>query len=302
MNSVTVSPKISIVIPVYNAAGFIRETVASVLNQTLHALEVIVVNDGSKDDSISILRELKPTDARIVVLDKPNSGVSDSRNRGVALASAPYIAFLDADDLFLPENLAKKVAYLDAHPTVGLCFSAHESFDSHTGRTLDTLWPDTEGLLPNLLRLARPHGLLPSSVVIRREILEAVGGFDTQLSTSADWDLWVRLAKITHFHGLPEILVRYRIHPAQMHLNIAQMERDMVYSFQKLKRAGGYFEAHSPYHQCFARLAVRLSGSYFHHTRRKDKAVLWALRSLLSDPAAMYAHVFRRGRRAPKVM
>ena len=103
-------PLVSVIIPTYNAASYIRQTVESALNQTYRNIELIIMNDGSKDNSEEIILQLQKEDSRIRYQYKPNSGVSDTRNKGIALANGEYLAFLDADDLWKPNNLEKKIA------------------------------------------------------------------------------------------------------------------------------------------------------------------------------------------------
>jgi glycosyltransferase involved in cell wall biosynthesis len=255
-----VASLVSVVIPCYNAEKYIAATLQSVLQQTYPAVEVVVVDDGSKDSSAKIVADIAHGEPRVRLHSKPNSGVADSRNVGIRLTHGEYIAFLDADDLFEPENLARKVAYLEQHPAIGLVHSAEERFQSETNQAVEVIRGKGGRVLPLEMTTTVIHS--PSSVVVRRRALDEVGYFDTKLSTSADWEMWVRLARSTEFGYLPETLVRYRIHGQQMHNNIPLMERDMLYAFTKLHQEGTYFSSEAYYRQCLANLYLILAACY----------------------------------------
>jgi glycosyltransferase involved in cell wall biosynthesis len=204
------SPRVSVVIPVHNAAAHVAAAIGSALSSDLRELEVIVVDDGSTDASLSIVRALQ--DARLTVIQQPPSGgPSRPRNVGIAHARAPYVALLDADDLLKPEKLSGAVAALEAHPRAGIAFGDYERIDPGgallcasvlTGypelhRLGSRPWSDRWRLIPQA-EFAR--GLLyenfigTSGVVLRRSVLQQVGLFDETLNYSEDRDLWFRLA------------------------------------------------------------------------------------------------------------
>lgn len=269
--SISTEPVVSVIIPCYNAENYIAATLHSITEQSYAAVEIIVVDDGSKDNSAKIVAAIAGSDSRITLVSKPNTGVANSRNVGIGLATGEYIAFLDADDLFKPDNLAAKVAYLQQHPTIGLVHSAEERFQSETGATVAVITGRGGQVLPLLLAMSTNVIHSPSSVVVRKSLLDEVGHFDTNLSTSADWQMWVRLAKRTAFGYLDQALVRYRIHSQQMHNNIPLMERDMVYAFRKLHQENDYFESESHYRECLSNLYLILAACYrgdMHDTRR----------------------------------
>jgi glycosyltransferase involved in cell wall biosynthesis len=264
------APKVTVIIPVYNGAAFIADTVKSVLAQTFRDFELIVLDDGSTDDTPNILGALQ--DPALRVVRKSNSGVADTRNQGLGLARGELVAFLDADDLFTPENLAHKVRFLDEHPDVGLVHSEIYFFnESGNLRTHGRAECQGSVLAPLLEFKAMVNS--PSSALIRRELLARVGGFDIRLSTSADRDLWIRLAAETRFGYLPEPLVRYRLHSGQMHHNIDAMERDLGAIYEKLWGERKYFRNRKHYVACRIRAERILAGSYFWHTRKYHKVV-----------------------------
>jgi glycosyltransferase involved in cell wall biosynthesis len=286
-------PIVSVIVPCYNAEKFVVEAVRSVLSQTLRELEVIVIDDGSTDASAARVQEIR--DDRLHLIRQPNSGVSAARNLGIREAEGPLIAFLDADDLFLPENLARKVEALSQRPDWDLVHSAEIRFDSESGRDLERTRGREGDMLIDLLEL-RP-GVIhsPSSVVVRKTLLQRAGDFDTQLSTSADWEIWTRFARYTHFSYVDEPLVRYRVHPGQMHRNISRMERDMRYAFAKCREAGMFRDtAHFRY--CAAKLDLILAASYLKDGADPVRSTRALLRSLSRSPRPLVERLTRRFR------
>ena len=206
-------PRVTVVIPLHNAAAHIGAAVRSALASDLEAIEVIVVDDGSTDASLAIVQAI--ADPRLVVLRQAASGgPSRPRNVGIARARAPYVALLDADDLLKPDKLSQAVAVLDAHPDAGIAFGDFERIDA-SGRllTVATLagYPQLQRLAAQPLgeywrRIPQPEfarGLLyenfigTSGVVLRKSLLAQVGTFDEGLNYSEDRDLWFRIAHAT---------------------------------------------------------------------------------------------------------
>ena len=220
---------ISVVIPAFNASKYIVETIRSVLRQTLPADEVLVIDDGSTDNTGAIAVGFGPP---VRVIRIPNSKLPAARNRGVKEAKGEWIAFVDADDLWADNKLERQMHELSRHPEADLCY---------TGRVLLAGNPDSVELcdiikVPPAATIA--HELLdvnqfpPSCVVIRRSTFLAVGGHDTGFPYVEDWDLWLRLLKAgVKFVDCPEPLLQYRVHPGNMtHNAIPLLEgEDRVY-------------------------------------------------------------------------
>jgi glycosyltransferase involved in cell wall biosynthesis len=216
-------PEVSVVIPAYNAAATLQETLASVLAQTFTDFEAIVVDDGSRDDTATRARACG--DPRVRVLSIANGGVAAARNRGIDAARAELIAFLDADDLWRPEKLALQVEALRAHPAAGICVTSATRIDSDSHPIGPTLFRDPDDVTEALLLESMIVGCI-SSGVIRRPLLERVGGFDTRFSQCADWDLWLRLSLTAGFVVLAKPLVHYRSYAGNMSSNLGLLERD----------------------------------------------------------------------------
>ncbi len=202
--------RVSVVVPVYNAERYIEQTLRSVLTSDLRELEVLVVDDGSKDRSAEIVRQID--DPRLTFLQQAASGSpARPRNVGLAHARAPYVAFLDADDLIRPDKLSSAIAALDQHPEAGFAFADFEHIDGE-GRVLEPsvlafkiadcaiATRRVEGSWHLISQAELERGLLQrnfigtSGVVARRSLLENVGAFDEDLVFAEDLDLWFRLA------------------------------------------------------------------------------------------------------------
>lgn len=206
-------PKVSTVVPAYNAMRFLPQTVASALAQTWQDFELLIIDDGSSD-GIDVWAAQHP-DARIRLIRQANQGAATARNTGILEAEGEYIAFLDADDLWEPTKLERQVACLEARPEVGLVHTAIRYIDEDgydTGRILRSegdgdVWKQV--VLHMLIRCG-------STPIIRRSCFDKVGVFDPQLGFAEDWDMWIRIAAQYHFAVINDPLVSYRQHSSNM--------------------------------------------------------------------------------------
>ena len=225
------APRITVVIPAYNAADFIAETVESVLAQTV-PVEIIVVDDGSKDETAAVVEGLG---SGVRLIRQPNGGVSSARNHGLREASGEYICFFDADDWMAPTNLERKIHFLDENPDFVLAHALVEVTDealNPTGEIMSGVHGESGAALVRLIPPAIP---LPSNVVTRRAAVEALGGFDEELSTSADFDMWLRLSAEGKAGRIDEPLVLYRRHPGAMFTNLELQLHDMGIVLRKYR-------------------------------------------------------------------
>lgn len=278
-------PLISVVIPSYNYGRYLAQAIDSVLGQTYPYLEVIVVDDGSTDDSLSLLQSYRE---HIRWFQNQNGGVSAARNRGIRESRGELIAFLDADDAWFPEKLARQVELMK-DPQVGMVYCGLQLIDAG-GHPLGRRTMGLRGRVLKELALLRPPGLPASgsSPLVRRDCFERVGLFEVGLSTSADWDLWRRIACHYSIESICEPLVYYRLHSQAMHRNLATLERDMVLAFERMFADPAAAAVHHLRRQCYARLYLTLSGSYL-HARRWGKCLDYAVRSLrVWPPAILY--------------
>jgi len=204
------SPSISVLLPVYNAKRFLIHALESLGGQTFRDYEVVAVDDGSIDSSGEILREASGRWPWLKVISQPNRGVAAALNRGLAECRGEFIARMDADDIARPTRLARQVAFLSAHPDVGVCGTYAMTLGERRARKL------RYGVSDQVLRSRMVFGcaLAHPTVMMRRSVLEAEPG--PYAGRFEDYDLWLRLLRRTKFACLPEVLLDYRVHPAQV--------------------------------------------------------------------------------------
>jgi glycosyltransferase involved in cell wall biosynthesis len=226
-------PTVSVVIPCFNYGRFLRDAVASIHSQTFAEHEIIVVDDGSTDETEAVARGLG---AAVRYLRQPNQGPSAARNRGIAAARGRYVAFLDADDTWHPEKLARQVPILEQRPDVVLVYTDSTSFDGATGAEFGRHGERFAHFHGRVLgRLVEAGNFIPSATpLVRRTTLEEVGGFDATMRSSEDWDLWVRLAARGEVGYIDEPLARYRLHGAQASRNVDALRDGQLRVLQKV--------------------------------------------------------------------
>jgi glycosyltransferase involved in cell wall biosynthesis len=272
-------PTVSVVIPTYNAARYIEAAVDSVLGQTFRDVEILVVDDGSTDDTAAVLsRYGQPVRYRW----QENRGVSAARNRGIQESSGRYVAFLDADDTWFPEKLDRQIAALEASGQHRACYSAHVIC--------------TEALTPLAVQRSVRRGSTLEDLLLRgnvvgnictvlcdRSLFSIAGNFDVSLSQCADWDMWVRLATITEFLYLDEPLVTYRQHESNMSADPALLERDSTRVLQKgFELPSVPQRVRASRRNALARNYMVLAGSYF-YAHRYPEFVRCAVRAVSLD-------------------
>jgi glycosyltransferase involved in cell wall biosynthesis len=273
-------PTVSVVIPAYNAARYLAAAVDSALQQTFRDVEVLVVDDGSTDDTPAVLSAYR---SRIHVVRQANAGVARARNAGTEAARGRYVAFLDADDLWQPEKIEKQMAALAAALDRRACYSAFTLVAADLTVLGVSRTARQASLVEDLLLRGNVVGT-PSTVVCERDLVREVGGFDPAQSLGADWDLWLRLALRTEFAYVAEPLIRYRIHDANMSRDVVLLERDSVRLLEK-----ALADPALPAHLRTARRRVLghndrvLAGSYFQAGRLVD-GVRCAVRALARHP------------------
>lgn len=227
-------PLVSAVIPAYNAEKFLIETIESVLAQTYENIECIVVNDGSIDGTANIAKSFGD---KIRFIEKPNGGVSSARNLGIEKANGELVAFLDADDLWLPHKIEKQVEIYRQNKNVGLIYSSVRIVNE-TGEVIgEAEQKFDKDALERILCLETPVYLTMTGVVPKK-VFETVGGFDEKLSTSADGDMACRIALEYELAPIEQPLALYRQHGNQMHLNLAALEKDTTRIFDKIFNSG----------------------------------------------------------------
>jgi glycosyltransferase involved in cell wall biosynthesis len=206
------TPAVSVLLAVHNGAPWVSEAVESVLAQTLGEVELIVVDDGSTDATADLLASFRAD--RVRVEHQARAGLTRSLNRALALARAPLVARLDADDVALPERLGRQREFLDAHPDVGLVGGAAREIDVD-GRLVREVWPPTDdvGIRQALIRR---NPFVHSSVTMRRDLVGQVGGYDERWPVAQDYDLWMRLSRVTRLANLAEVVTIRRLVPGRV--------------------------------------------------------------------------------------
>ncbi|MEN9521363.1 MAG: hypothetical protein RLZZ381_3951 [Cyanobacteriota bacterium] len=210
-------PKISVIIPTYNAMSYLPEAVDSVLRQTFGDFELIIVDDGSHDNTVEWVISL--TDPRVKLITQENQGSAAARNRGIAIAQGAYIALFDADDIWEANKLEKQVHFLEAHPSIGLVDTSVVLIDEDGKSTGKLVTSQAEGDVWKHLVQFQPVCSCDSTPLIRRECFDAVGLFDRDLMFLEDLDWWIRLASSYQFGAIKEPLVKYRQHSGSKSTN-----------------------------------------------------------------------------------
>ncbi len=223
-------PKISVIIPVYNGEKTIQKTIESVLEQTFKDFEILVVNDGSTDATLAIISQF--IDPRIQVFSYSNSGAPKSRNRGFEQSSGEYIAFLDADDLWVNDKLELQLQALENNPDAAVAYSWTDYLDE-SGKLFQTGTHQTfngdvypQLLITNFLE----NG---SNPLIRRDALANIGGFDETLLGGQDLDLYIRLAARYQFVAVPKVQVLYRLSGNSMSAQVVRQEQQCLAVIEK---------------------------------------------------------------------
>lgn len=203
---------ISVLMPVYNAWPYLCEATNAILTQTERRFEFVIVNDGSTDNSAAYLEQIARQDERIRLIQHERTDLADVRNELVKLAQGEYLVWADADDVSMPDRVAKQVNYLNSHPECACVGSWALAIGpaSHPFRRLKTPTSHDEIDAQHM----RGHGgaILNPTACMRRSVVLQVGGFRQQFPPSEDYDLLLRLAEVGQLANLPEFLVQYRFH------------------------------------------------------------------------------------------
>jgi hypothetical protein len=224
-------PLVSVIIPVYQSAATVAESLQSVIDQTYSHLEILVVDDGSMDQSISICEQFD--DSRIRILHQQNRGLAGARNTGIRQAQGEFLGFLDSDDLWLPTKVERHVAHLQARPEVGVSFSRSGFIDESSKPIGIYQMPKLQDITPEIVFCRNPIGN-GSAVVIRRDVFAAIRFeanlygevedffFDDSFRQSEDIECWLRIALQTQWRieGIPEALTLYRISDGGLSANL----------------------------------------------------------------------------------
>ena len=275
-------PLVSVIIPAYNCSLYIRETIESILSQGISDLEIIVVNDGSSDDTADIARSFG---ASVTVIDQANAGVCAARNRGIQHASGEYIALVDHDDFWLANKLLNQLAVFEKNPQVDVVFTSFDwwhpnpttgKFEMPAESPPNPAQNGFDSRFPGWIyhQMLVDSYVLTSTALARAKVVRAANGFDESLPFGEDWDFWLRISRTSQFLKLKEKSTLYRQHPTQG----SRVLRDVDYRVQILESAAKKWGLCSPDGQCmpekqFKRQLAKYSAEYgLGHLRSGSKA------------------------------
>jgi glycosyltransferase involved in cell wall biosynthesis len=233
-------PEVSVIITAYNLAAYLEEAIQSALNQTYQNMEIIVVDDGSTDNTRELVTHL--ASPKINYIFQENHGAGAARNTGIRASTGRYIAFLDADDIWLPRKLELQLKVMESSPWASVIY-CDMYFTGATDNILTETffqqlkWPPPRGKVLDKMAI-RSFGI-PSTLLIKRDVFEKIGLFDEGLPYCDDYDMLLRMAAYIEFETLPTPLVKYRLHPSQISRKYAQVLMNHITVFNKAKELPG---------------------------------------------------------------
>ncbi len=288
----TQEPLITVITPAYNAAAYIEEALRSVLAQTHRNLELIVVDDGSKDATATITRSLG--DPRICVISQSNGGVSAARNTGLGLAKGEYITFHDADDGMEPTNLAEKLRAVQEHQ-VDWVFGDLILCDPQLRQTGNMRGTDGDVVRTVLLGIDTAVPGTSSNIFLKARCFDKGYRFPLNLSNAADQHLVLSMASAYPYRHIPRALTRYRVLSTSMSKNVALYEADHL-RLHAAAAAMGLLDDPGFARICRANACWSIGGSWWVNGRAPAKAIPWLLRAVITDPRVLLRRL-QRGRK-----
>lgn len=286
------SPLVSIVIPVYNGAKYIEETIRSVLAQTVKEIEVLVMNDASKDNSASIVEKLELEDKRVKLVNKSNSGVANTRNEGIELARGKYIALLDQDDVWEPTNLEEKISCIQSEKR-HWAFSDIKYIDAG-GQLIDKEEKIISGdFYRNLLKWENVIPAPSGNLVIERAFLGKDIRYDVNIPYPSDRDMVVQLARKEEPVFVNKKLWRYRIHGESMSAVNKRITIEMAIMYEKYKREG-FFPDRKNRRESLSRVYFMIAGISLRFTKEWMKGIKFLFKSFFASPGYFARNVFKR--------
>jgi glycosyltransferase involved in cell wall biosynthesis len=204
---------ISVLMPVYNAERYLAEAVESILAQTFTDFEFLIIDDGSTDSTPAMLRSYAERDARIrLVVRRENFKLVRTLNELIGMAQGEFVARMDADDIALPHRFERQVAFLREHPEVVVAGSRVDCIDPEGAILRQFGTEETHEAIDRAHLAAQGQTIVHPAVMIRSEVLKAIGGYRTEFTFAEDFDLWLRLAEAGRVTNIPEVLLKYRVH------------------------------------------------------------------------------------------
>lgn len=234
-------PKVSVIIPVYNGAKNLKETIESILNQTFKDFEVIVIDDCSTDNSREIVTKYFGSKVKLIVHQKNMGGPAPTKNTGINEAKGEYLAFTDHDDIWFPTKLEKQIAVLEEDKEAVANFTNGYILNNDTGENIAQRWgkinekPERKETLEKLLN--QNFILSTTSALIRKSVIAKIGGFDDKMKLADDYEMWLRLANTGRLTFIFEPLFQWRYHLTSLSHNEEKHLTDLIYIYEKFRKS-----------------------------------------------------------------
>ncbi len=259
-------PKVSVIVATYNRCEMLKEAIDSVLAQTFHDWELIIVDDGSRDQTAEVVLAYAEKDKRIKFVRQTNAGCAAARNTALSHITGAYVAFLDDDDTYLPGKLEKQAGYLDANPNVYLVYSEAEVIDKNNMRS---------GVVPKIPKESFAELLIgfpvpPTAMLVRRECFDKVGGFCTQLRSGDDLDMWLRISRVYGIVFLPGKVALYKWHDTNLTLDEKRLTKSMCFILKRLLRENLSDAEHSQVFKAAVQFTYHEADDRFTHGHYKE--------------------------------
>ena len=291
-------PLVSVVIPNYNYAQYVGEAIDSALNQDYPNLEVLVINNGSTDNSIEVLEGYrKRFSDRFRFVTQGNMGQAGARNRGVLESRGEFIAFLDADDVWVPEKISQQMALFE-RPEVGIVYSGYEEVDRDL-KPLRTIQAKYTGHVHRAFADGVQAVVLAgeSTSIIRRECFAKVGIFDTSLSNSSGWDMFRRISAFYEVDAIKAPLMKYRQHGANRHGLLKIYRKEILLRTEKMFKDPDSSKIANERRGAFSRVYWALSGAHLKAGQYLE-GTWYLLKSLTNSPVVPVKRLLSRTRQA----
>jgi glycosyltransferase involved in cell wall biosynthesis len=277
-------PRVTIIIPAYNAAAFLHDALNSVLRQTYSDWEVVLIDDGSTDNTRTLVNSYQESfNGKLKYIYQTNRGLPAARNTGIQNAHGEFIALLDADDVWLEERLERGVALMDGNPGLGLVHAKVARINV-TGDIIERPPAPSRkylsGMIAHHIYTRRAHLLCPT-ILFRKRCFDVVGPFDESMCATEDRDMWFRIARLYPVAYIEDVLAHYRISASSMSRNLERMLKWQMFFLEKHRPAGFYGSVLM--HQALGNLYRERGDASFKSADLKQ-SIRWYLRSVGCNP------------------
>jgi glycosyltransferase involved in cell wall biosynthesis len=283
-------PIVSVLMPVYNAQRYLAEAVESILQQSFTDFEFLIVNDGSTDRSLKILQRYAAQDARIRLISRPNTGYVKALNEMLAVAQGDLIARMDADDVAMPDRLARQVEFLQQHPDV-VCVGGAQDWIDEAGRFLLHHPEAEQDDEIQQLALSGQTPINHPSALIRRWAMQQVGGYDESMHPAEDLDLWLKLGEIGKLANLKDTVLRYRQHDQsvseRLQVEQTQQRRNACQHAWARRGIQGQFHEAPPWRpvdRASRHQFITMYGWWFFKAGKRADALIYSLKAIRTIP------------------